>query len=62
MASLTLEQEGMVEEMRQAATELAGKLTVAVEAGIAPAILLPELLSVLKASGIQVPRGLPFIG
>lgn len=60
--SLTADQEAKVEAMRVAASSLAGCLTEAIEAGVAPAILLPELLGVLKASGIKVPGGLPFIG
>lgn len=59
---MTSDQETMVEEMRVAAADLAAKLSAAIEGGVAPAILLPELLGVLKASGIQVPRGLPFLG
>lgn len=59
---MTVEQEVMVDEMRVAASSLAEKLSAAIEGGVAPAILLPELLGVLKASGIQVPRGLPFLG
>lgn len=44
-----------IAEVRVAAEGLAAALSSAVDAGIGPAILLPELVKVFRASGLPVP-------
>jgi len=44
-----------VTEVRLAAEALAVKLNAAVDAGIGPAIILPELVKVFRASGLPIP-------
>lgn len=41
--------------VRAAAEQLAVRLGEAVDAGIGPAVLLPELVKVFRASGLPVP-------
>lgn len=51
-------QEDLVAAVKLDAQKLAGSLVTAADAGIGPAILLPELIKVFKASGLTLPGGL----
>lgn len=47
----------LVAQVRGDAEQLAASLIAASDAGIGPAILLPELVKVFKASGLTIPGG-----
>jgi hypothetical protein len=61
MSELTPQaQEVFVARVRDNAQELAAALTEAVDAGVSQAVLLPELIAVLKESGLLGDSPLPF--
>jgi hypothetical protein len=61
MSELTPQaQDVYVARVRDNAHELAAALTEAVDAGVSQAVLLPELISVLKESGLLGDSPLPF--
>lgn len=58
---MTADQEQILEQIRGQTRELARSITAAGDAGLPPAVLVPELITVLKEEGFSVPR-IPFLG
>lgn len=55
MSQLEPEQQQLLDTIRRQARQLATSVTAADSAGIPPAILLPELITILREAGFQIP-------